>query len=310
VPPPPGLDSSSSPGADRAPPGLDLVFSAVFVSARRGSVVPLVVCPRARRGPPSAGPSARRGRRCGRPSPPPPPVAASPRERPATRPGSSSPPVAAPCRAVRAARCDRLPAVRRSVPSTVRPWGRSSARRGSGCWRRPPIRAVRVPVAPPSAVTAARRGLSRPVVTPSSAAAARLPMDPSAPLLCIVRPPACELRPSCWPSICCSHEPFPSGDIFPPLLVSSLLINHILCCSFVLFIWERTEEWIICHLCYCFALMWPLISVAVVQASCFLGLPLMVMRLQYAPISFFLFPCLLLLSSIVYTIFRCCCYHI
>ena len=92
-------------------------------------------------------------------------------------------------------------------------------------------------------------------------------------------------RSSCWPSICCSHEPLPSGDIFPPLLVSSLPISHILCCSFVLLIWERTEEGIICHLCYCFALMWPLISVAVVQASCFLVLPLMVVRLQYAPIS-------------------------
>jgi len=142
----------------------------------------------------------------------------------------------------------------------------------------------------------------------------------AAPLLRNVRPPACELRPavnpsirllpprllkslvllvgpaapvvealhgwsSCWPSICCSHEPLPSGDIFPPLLVSSLPISHILCCSFVLLIWERTEEGIICHLWYCFALMWPLISVAVVQASCFLVLPLMVVRLQYAPIS-------------------------
>ena len=43
-------------------------------------------------------------------------------------------------------------------------------------------------------------------------------------------------------------------------------------------------SWLII-ICHCFVVMWPLISVAVVQASCFLGLPLMVMRLQYAPIS-------------------------
>ena len=179
-------------------------------------------------------------------------------------------------------RLSRLLPARPSAPSASCPRVRRAAGRSSpaACPRCPrPARAVRTPVAPPSAAG------RPPVVTPSSAAAARLPMDPSAPLLCIVRPPACELRPSCWPSICCSHEPFPSGDIFPPLLVSSLPISHILCCSFVLLIWERTEEGIICHLCYCFALMWPLISVAVVQASCFLGLPLMVMRLQYAPIS-------------------------
>ena len=78
---------------------------------------------------------------------------------------------------------------------------------------------------------------------------------------------------------------FPAGYFPSPLLISSLRISHILCCSFVLLIWERTEEGIICHPCYCFALMWPLISVAVVQASCFLVLPLMVVRLQYAPIS-------------------------
>jgi len=43
-------------------------------------------------------------------------------------------------------------------------------------------------------------------------------------------------------------------------------------------------SWLII-ICHCFVVMWPLISVVVVQASCFLGLPLMVMRLQYAPIS-------------------------
>ena len=59
-----------------------------------------------------------------------------------------------------------------------------------------PARAVRASVAPPSAVG------RPPVVTPSSSAvAARLPVDPSVPLLCIVHPPACELRPSCWPSL-------------------------------------------------------------------------------------------------------------
>lgn len=103
-------------------------------------------------------------------------------------------------------------------------------------------------------------------------------------------------------SICCSHKHLPSGDFF---LCSSLFLLHsvhILSCSFMLLQESKPHlgenrgsdymstcacSWLII-ICHCFVVMWPLISVAaLVQASCFLlvDLPLVVVRLQYAPIS-------------------------
>ena len=141
--------------------------------------------------------------------------------------------------------------LRRSVPYTVRPWGRSSARSRSGCWRRPPARrhaffhsSSSVVFVQPSARQIRRLG-ARPappsdrrrvvaaaaaVLMPSSSSppAAEPAVRPSRrPLPSRIRPsrlssapPVCRSRPC--PSPSAARGPHLCPSVEPPIAVCSV----------------------------------------------------------------------------------------
>ena len=169
-----------------------------------------------------------------------------------------------------------------------------------------------------------RRGSGRPAVVGFVAATSLAAAVCSALRPCVLRPAVhelsrCSARGFSWPSLCASRGGFPSTggaaavgsqtagaiSIFPVVISSSAHLSFfsiqytfsaaVSCCRKPHLGENRGSDymstcacsWLII-ICHCFVVMWPLISVPqLVQASCFLlvGLPLVVVRLQHAPIS-------------------------